>query len=265
MLSTPRLDRLKAMQDRPIGTNTALYRDPSTEAMTRQYNQQRSDYNMARRLLRRQARRGDEKAAMGLIDLGNDAAARNVTFGMQNPDQRGAEVARRLANAKQATIDANQAAGRLREEFGINQPAAGAGAGGGGAGNALPTGAGAGNALATGRGMVNLPESAVGVSSFDDELNGTQVSLGTELGQRAGFARQRLLNPAATTERGAKLDLDKVATQDESELKFRQGLDRALGMAKTEQEINELRQVGESAGIAPEAFKRRQEWWSKRR
>jgi hypothetical protein len=243
------------MQDRPIGANTALYRDPTTEALTRQYKQQRSDYNMARRLLSRQARRGDEKAAMSLIELGKDAAKEGISFGMQNPDQRNAEIARRRMTLEQKTQD----------ELNFKGGGAEAGAGGGGAGNALPTGAGAGNALATGRGMVNLPESAVGVSSFDDELNGTQVSLGTELGQRAGFARQRLLNPAATTERGAKLDLDKVATQDESELKFRQGLDRALGMAKTEQEINELRQVGESAGIAPEAFKRRQEWWSKRR
>lgn len=116
--TTPRLDNLAAMQTRPLGTNTALYRDPSTEAMTRQYRQQKSDYDMARRLLRRQARRGDSGSALKLIELGGGKPA-DVPFGMESPDQRGATVARRVGNMQQGVRDTNQAAGTMRSGFGL--------------------------------------------------------------------------------------------------------------------------------------------------
>lgn len=46
---------------------------------------------------------------------------------------------------------------------------------------------------------------------------------------------------------------------------FRQGLDRSIGMAKTSQEIDELRKVGQAAGISDEAFNKRVSFWNQQR
>ena len=113
--TTPRLDNLAAMQSRPLGTNTALYRDPTTEALTRQYRQQKSDYGMARRLLRREARRGNADSAMKLINLGKEAAKEGVQFGMEGRDQMGAAVARQRSTMEKGATGMGLAAGRLRE------------------------------------------------------------------------------------------------------------------------------------------------------
>lgn len=112
--STPRLDNLAAMQSRPMGTNTALYRDPSTEALTRQYRQQKSDYGLARRLLTRAARRGDVNAALKTIDLGKAAQAQGVQFGMEGRDQQAAAVNRQRSTMEKGVTGMGLAAGRLR-------------------------------------------------------------------------------------------------------------------------------------------------------
>lgn len=190
-LSTPRLDNLAAMQSRPLGTNTALYRDPSTEALTRQYRQQKSDYGMARRLLRRAARRGDVNAALKNIELGQSAQESGVQFGMEGRDQIGAAVAGRRADMASATAANRLAAGRL-----------------------TPTA----------------------------EMAGSPAP--TALGQRAA---------QAMTEKGG------------SDVGFRQGLDRAIGMAKTPEEMNDLQRVATQSGITADQFKNRQNWWNKKR
>lgn len=46
---------------------------------------------------------------------------------------------------------------------------------------------------------------------------------------------------------------------------FRPGLDRALGQASTEQEVEELRTVAGQAGINETDFNRRADWWKRRR
>lgn len=211
-LSTPRLDNLAAMQNRPLGTNTALYRDPSTLAVGRQYKQQKSDYDMARRLLRRQARRGDARSAQGLIDLGKDAAANNVEFGMQNVEQRDAAIAGRTAGMQQEVVD-------MQNTSALNRGAA--------------TGLAAGRPTAT---AAPAPTASV-----------WNTSPTTKLGTRAYE------------------ELGSLGREGGKNVKFRQGLDRAIGMAKTDAERNELGLVAKEAGISDEAFKRRTDWWNKKR
>ena len=48
-------------------------------------------------------------------------------------------------------------------------------------------------------------------------------------------------------------------------LRFRQGMDNALGMAKTEQDRNDLRTIAGKAGIGSDAFDSRANWWRNRR
>lgn len=220
---TPRLDNLKAMQTRPLGTNTALYRDPTTEGLTRQYNQQRSDYNMARRLLRRQARRGNVEAAMNLIDLGNDAEKRNVSFGMQGQDQRGAEIASKRRRLEQKTREQEAANSRLVPQT-PRLDAMGDSA-------ATPT-------VGEPPSMLKRPEDS------------TDLSLGTKALPQTGLGAR---SEQAMREMGGNTT------------GFRQGLDRAIGMAKTPQEMAELQDVAKQSGISEGAFKRRSEWWNKKR
>jgi hypothetical protein len=200
------------MQSRPLGTNTALYRDPSTLAVGRQYKQQKSDYDMARRLLRRQARRGDSRAAVGLIDLGKDAAANNVEFGMQNVEQRDAAIAGRTAGMQQEVVD-------MQNTSALNRGTATGLAAGRPAGNASPA--------------TTEPAS--------------------------------VWNTMPTTKLGTRAYEELGSTMGGKNVKFRQGLDRALGMAKTDAERNELGLVAKEAGISDEAFKRRTDWWNKKR
>lgn len=115
MLSTPRLDAQAAMQERPFGSNTAMYRDPSTEALTRGYRQQKSDFMLARRMLRKQARQGDSKAALALTDITGQAEKAGINMGMESRDQVGANVARRLADRQEEVRRNTLEQGRNRE------------------------------------------------------------------------------------------------------------------------------------------------------
>ena len=206
--TTPRLDNLAAMQSRPLGTNTALYRDPTTEALTRQYRQQKSDYGMARRLLRREARRGNADSAMKLINLGKDASKEGVQFGMEGRDQMGAAVARQRSTMEKGATGMGLAAGRLRE---ATAPTGGAPTGG------APTGGASVE-------MAGPPTYAA-----------TQMRPNTTLGQQADNAMRK---------------------DGGDDVGFRQGLARAIGMAKTPEETNDLRRVGAQAGISQQQFDR---------
>jgi len=206
--TTPRLDNLAAMQSRPLGTNTALYRDPTTEALTRQYRQQKSDYGMARRLLRREARRGNADSAMKLINLGKEAAKEGVQFGMEGRDQMGAAVARQRSTMEKGATGMGLAAGRLRE---ATAPTGGAPTGG------APTG--------------GAPVEMAGPPTYA----ATQMRPNTTLGQQADNAMRK---------------------DGGDDVGFRQGLARAIGMAKTPEETNDLRRVGAQAGISQQQFDR---------
>lgn len=211
--TTPRLDNLAAMQSRPLGTNTALYRDPSTEALTRQYRQQKSDYGLARRLLKREARRGGLRApdaALGMIKLGEQAQEKGVQFGMEGRDQIGAAVAGQRADMATSTAANNLAAGRMR--------------------GTSPTA------------PASAPASPIPMAG--PPTAGADILPSTDLGVRADQVRR---------ERGG------------SDTSFRQGLDRAIGMAKTPEEMNDLQRIALKSNISPDQFKSRQEWWNKKR
>ena len=112
---TPRLDALSRMQSRPLGTNTALYRDQSALDVGRDYRRQQSDYGLARRLLRRDALRGDSRAAVSMIGLQDKAQVDGVSYGgIQSREANQAAVAGRLAQRQQGVQDMNLAAGRAR-------------------------------------------------------------------------------------------------------------------------------------------------------
>ena len=72
-------------------------------------------------------------------------------------------------------------------------------------------------------------------------------------------------NTMPTTKLGTRAYEELGSTMGGKNVKFRQGLDRALGMAKTDAERNELGLVAKEAGISDEAFKRRTDWWNKKR
>ena len=201
--TTPRLDNLAAMQSRPLGTNTALYRDPTTEALTRQYRQQKSDYGMARRLLRREARRGNADSAMKLIGLGKDASKEGVQFGMEGRDQMGAAVARQRSTMEKGATGMGLAAGRLRD---------------------ATTPASASTASAS-----TAPASTASAESA------ANMPPNTKLGIQAD--NKRRFNGG-------------------SDIGFREGLARAIGMAKTPEEMDELRGVALKSNISPQQFDR---------
>lgn len=278
MATTPRLDNLAAMQNRPLGTNTALYRDPSTLAVGRQYKQQKSDYDMARRLLRRQARRGDARAATGLIDLGKDAAANNVEFGMQNVEQRDAAIAGRTAGMQQEVVDmqntsamnrgvatsdllapSEQSDLEKRKAFasGVTQPQYKSSTGN------VTTMQGDGVAYLTdSKGNIGR-DSRTGEVSKPFNLKDAQLSATPAPAPATESAS--VWNTMPTTKLGTRAYEELGSTMGGKNVKFRQGLDRALGMAKTDAERNELGLVAKEAGISDEAFKRRTDWWNKKR
>ena len=275
--TTPRLDNLAAMQSRPLGTNTALYRDPTTEALTRQYRQQKSDYGMARRLLRREARRGNADSAMKLISLGKDASKEGVQFGMEGRDQMGAAVARQRSTMEKGATGMGLAAGRLRE---ATAPAGGASASTAPASTASAAPASTASAAPastasaapastapapvepSSRRPVNLPESATGSAIYDTREG--RETFDTDLGQRAAYAAQRLGGYKVGSDK-PELDFEKEKDYANQVVKFRQGLDRALGMARTQKEVDELEVIARNNGIKPEAFKHRTLWWNKNR
>jgi hypothetical protein len=80
--------------------------------------------------------------------------------------------------------------------------------------------------------------------------------------EQTGF-KSDLANRAAQELYGGDLSVD--MEKRGSDTNFRKGLDRSIGMAKTTKEIDELRQVGQAAGISDEAFNKRVSFWNQQR
>ena len=216
MLSTPRLDAQAAMQSRPFGSNTAMYRDPSTEAMTRGYRQQKSDFMLARRMLRNQARQGDSKAALALTGISDTAEKAGINMGMESRDQVGANAARRLMDRQaQVRRDAleqgrNQAAAQALDEARVSPEPAVAPA--------------------------PAPEAAPALTPFGAGDEGDMVMPETRLGRLAGSA---YTNKDFT---------------EEADKKFKQGLVGALGQTNDPAEIAELKRIAGQVGVTSEQF-----------
>lgn len=200
------LDKYDQMQSRPMGTSTALYRDPATVQAGRDYNRQKEDYGFARRLLRRYAKAGMPDMALKLAELGDKTVNKGVTTrGTSGANERNANVAGRVDLMKKGIR-------RMENPVGVQ--------GASGVQGATATEAAAPVAAATPLGR-----------RADQEFNSMTES---------GFPDQNRL------------------------IKFRQRLDRAIGMAKSPDEMTELQVTARKAGISDTAFKRRQNWWARR-
>ena len=70
------------------------------------------------------------------------------------------------------------------------------------------------------------------------------VRTSTDLGQRAQMEMER---------------------QGGGSVRFRQGLDRAIGTAQTPEEMDDLNRVARMSGISDTAFNRRRNWWETNR
>lgn len=102
----------------------------------------------------------------------------------------------------------------------------------------------------TGRIQTAIDSPATGIAS---PLTAAPAQATTQLG---GFAQRALGKYVTNAQPIDRADGNAI---------FRQGLDRALGQARTPDEVNELRSAGTSAGISEDAFTRRSNWWDKRR
>lgn len=239
MPSTPRLDRLDAMQRAPLGTFSALRR-PSPVAT--QYKRQAEMYGQALRTLRRAARRGDPNAAMAGIKLRDQANEDGFAPG---GIQRSEDFQGNVADREQSLMQRNQdlqAANQLDRKFGssvLNR---------GSAAMTSPNDA-------TGPELMGPPESArnTRISSALDILEG-RLSDGAEQYTRGKETARSLgvENP------------DSILSGD-SNLKYRQTLDMALGQAKTPEEVAALKERGSKFGISSKAFDRRAKWWDSNR
>lgn len=169
-----------------------------------QRNAAAQDYNTAARLLRRNARRGDTRAALGMIQLRQEANANGFSPG--GIKRAEVEDAAAMNDFNSLTADAQRALGnttRMNTLSGAAQPA--------------------------------------------------EAPAQTELGSFAQRALGRYVTGAQPIDR------------EDGNLLFRRGLDRALGQATTQQEIDELRRAGNQAGVTDEQFNRRSDWWNRRR
>jgi len=103
MTEFPRLDRLAAMQQNPIGTFSSLRR-PSPVAT--QYKRQSEMYGQALRNLSRAARQGDSRAAIAALDIRDDANQKGFTpGGIQRQENVQANIADREQSLMQRTAD----------------------------------------------------------------------------------------------------------------------------------------------------------------
>jgi hypothetical protein len=160
---------------------------------------------------------------MKLINLGKEAAKEGVQFGMEGRDQMGAAVARQRSTMEKGATGMGLAAGRLRE---ATAPTGGAPTGGAPTGGAPTGGAPTGGAPTGG-----APVEMAGPPTYA----ATQMRPNTTLGQQADNAMRK---------------------DGGDDVGFREGLARAIGMAKTPEETNDLRRVGAQAGISQQQFDR---------
>lgn len=238
-------DRWTALQSRPsrwssLQAKSPLTLDPPNSSVS-QLRRQAEDYNIATRLLRRRARRGDANSALGLIKVREDAISQGIqTGGIRNKNEfdagllgrvqsvergaadreRGTDLARRRMDMIEAGLDADTAETESRIDPGkeFEQP------------------------------LRVAPESRTSAALDIMEGDRTQDDA---LAQRGidSAARQGVKDPTS------------ILKGDN----YRKTLDMALGQARSPAEIAALRERGQRFGVAPEAFDRRANWWESRR
>lgn len=227
--------RWEQLQRREFGTSSAL-RSRTQGTSGANFRRQAEDYNIATRVLRRQARRGDANSALKLIDVRREAnEAGFAPGGIRRKDEMDADVEGRMQTQEQGSADREMAARLLRKQ--------------------------AAEELAPEAAPVTLVPDGIGATVTPESR--TTAALDLMEGYKAGddMQTQRGIDSAAGL--GVK---DPVSIlRGNTDLKYRRTLDRAIGSAKSPAEIASLKARGESMGIKGADFDRRADWWKRKR
>ena len=244
MVDTPGLDRLAAMQRTPVGASRLLA-PPS--AVSSQYRQQASMYGQALRNLNRAARRGDAKAGILALDVRDKANQEGFTpGGIRSHEAFQGDIAGREQSYQQGAEDL-EATSQINRGRGVSPLVTGRQPASGDRFQSSGYLAGVGRTPTT-----DTPESYEETTPPTPE-DGYEPA-GSQLGRFAQRAwGNTLMNASSNSDLAAR------------SLQFRQGLDRALGQAKTAGERTDLQAAARKAGISDEAFNRRANWWDSNR
>lgn len=219
------LDRWKQLQTGTVGSGSSLRPNAVSGVVGQQYRRQQEDYNVALRLLRRQARRGDAGSALQAIKVREEANERGIApGGIRRREEFDAGIRGRAGAMEQGATDLEQASRMdrtfAREQGGIGRPAA------------PPTRTGA---------ALDILEGAM---SGDENKSTSGEYAAMELGVR---------NPRSILSEDPKLTyrktLDTALGQAETPEDIAQLKERGARYG----------------GIKPAAFARRVEWWNRNR
>lgn len=227
---------------------------PSADAS--QYQREAQAYGQAYRLLKRRGRRGDVNAALELPNLMERARGRGFSTG----GIRSSEGFR----ADTDNFERSQSALASERERRLNQIA---GEGGLTSRTSVVPEMTESRLDRSPSRLANTPRNRLfsaldileGNSAMTDETNPL-----SNRSARAFGTYSRGLN-AARDLGVAEQAIGDLANSEDSQLRYRQLLDRAIGEATTDEEVDALRRRGVESGIAPEAFDRRASYWSNRR
>jgi hypothetical protein len=232
------LNRLDELQRRPFGS-TAATRPTSTEGQVNsseggQYRQRAENYNLANRILKRQARRGDSRSALALLDVQREANEEGFSpGGIRRRNEFNSGLLRNLDARQQAAMDNERAAElkRLQTEEEIQK-------------------------------RRSAPQSeGVGATVMPESRN--TAALDILEGQRTGddTILQRGLDSA---NRLGVQQPENILRKDQ-DLTARRTLDDALGKSSSEAEIAQLKDRAARLGVSGSAFDRRRQWWERNR
>lgn len=229
--------RWSSLQDGPSKWSRLQSTSPRTLAQPSgapsQVRRQAENYNIANRLLRRQARRGDSRSALGLIALQDQANADGFSpGGIRRKDEFDAGILGRLQSMEKGAADRERAAG-------LNRQTADMAAGDPDAVEPVTPGATVSPETRTTAALDILE----GEQRGDDMVTQRGLDSATRLG---------VTDPTGILRGDRRLTYNKT-------------LDSALGAAKTPAEIAALRSRGAAMGVTPSAFDRRAEWWNRKR
>ncbi len=220
------LARLADMQRRPVGSASSLRSDSSTSTAGSAYRRKAEDYNIATRVLRRQARRGDAGSALNLIKLREEAESKGMSPGgiRRNDEFRGAVA---------GNIDAKaQAAADLEDGAEIKRRAA----------------------------QEALAVEPANYTPATRQYAALDMLEGDTLGDDA--KTQRGIDQAAAL--GVK-EPERILGRGDRRLTYRQTLDSTLGETTDPAEIAALKERGKRHGVSGTAFDQRAKWWEQNR
>ena len=260
------LDRYDQMQSRPFGTNTALSdgnQNGVGGSAGSQYRRQEAAYGQALRILNRAARRGDARSAMAAIDVRNQANEAGYSpGGIRNRAEFNSGILGRIGSTQQANDDLGQANDMNRtrgmEAVGTVNPRA-------------TQGAGRGTPL-SGGGILDRVNPPFAETQAETTLqpvapvipqNRTYAGLDVLEGLESNNANQFQQGINAATTLGVASPED--ITIGDTNLRYRQTLDSALGQAQTPEQIAALRDRGSRFGVDNAAFDNRAKWWERNR